>query len=471
MDQNEAKDTERPTASGANGQPATPAVEVSSLTRTRSVDSQLPLLASFRDVESAASTDVASTTIPLPNLIAELHVDPAAAHPPAVTATTVDLAAHAASSTTRPAVAPAPSAAATAAEASRESQRASSARKTKRRQLLSQEPKECKKKGRRACLQTNMDQHKAKSTERPTAGGVKGQPATPAAEAPSLTRIRSVDSAFPLLASLRDAESTASAAAASTLAPAPLPNLTAELHVDPKAHPPAVTATTLDLAARAASSTTRAAVAPAPSAAATATEASSANRHAYFAWVMQRKFFQRQSDVEREVLRLQEAPWRASNEQPRPEEQEAGGGGFGRTSSDMQIACTGRIYPCEVCRYHFDVNLDRRQVLFNWFRDSNNLENHLSFLCGLIFTIGLAMSLTFFWLEYAHRTTNMSWLLTVPLGIAFAFHSIVWLSAASFFLWLYPKAFWTWKQQTLLDISRALVSLATRSDMVADQLP
>lgn len=317
-------------------------------------------------------------------------------------------------------------------------------------------------------MQMNMDQNKSNDMDRPTPSGVSGQPATPVVEAPGLTRTPSVDSVLRVLATLLDLESAASVDVASTMATAPLP--IPELYVDPGAHPPAVTATTVDWATHVASSTTRSAVAPAPAAAATAAEASDENPNTSFAWKSKRESSKRQSAEATKVSRPQSRQQRARNQQTSFQGTQQGRVAAVR-NHNVQATYNCRVYPCEVCRYHFDVSLERQQALVNWFRDSNNIEHHLSFLCGLIFTISLSMLLTFFWLEYARRTVNVSWLLAVPLRIAFAIHSFVWVSTALFFLWLYPKEFWTWKNQTLPDISRTLIHLATGSDSVAAEVP
>lgn len=121
-------------------------------------------------------------------------------------------------------------------------------------------------------------------------------------------------------------------------------------------------------------------------------------------------------------------------------------------------------YPCDVCGYHYDFQLDRRQAFVNWFRFGGNLGYHLLFVLSVLFAISVSMALTFAWLEAARRMENVSLLLTVPLGIAFAVHSCMWASLALYSLWQYPKAFWRWKNQTLPLVARQLLSMTTTTD-------
>ncbi|XP_037556188.1 uncharacterized protein LOC119433118 [Dermacentor silvarum] len=167
-------------------------------------------------------------------------------------------------------------------------------------------------------------------------------------------------------------------------------------------------------------------------------------------------------------LERQEAATRQAPRRQRPAHRPLGDD---RNASVVRGTYCARAYPCDTCRYHFDVRLDRREALLNWFRDSDNLDNHVLFLLSVLFASGLAMSLTFAWLEASHRMANRSLWLNVPLGIAFAVHSCLWASVALYCLWQYPKAFWRWKNQTLPLVAQHFIRMTTTSDPAADQMP
>ncbi|XP_054920376.1 uncharacterized protein [Dermacentor andersoni] len=303
----------------------------------------------------------------------------------------------------------------------------------------------------------NMDQSNSENTTPPpTASGVTDQPTTLA----GLTRNPSTASTFPLLTALLDSESAVDVA--STMTPPQCPASVAAAHENPAAHPFAALATTTDSAAHVASSTA-AEVMAVPSTTASAAAAAAAaepineNVSTIFRWNTSWAHLERQEAATRQAPIRQRPP--------------QGPLGDDRNARVVRETYYAKAYPCDICRYHFDVHLDRREALVNWFRDSDNLDYHVLFLLSVLFATGLSMSLTFAWLEASQWMANWPLWLTVPLGIALAVHSCVWACVALYCLWQYPKAFWRWKNQTLPLVAQHFLRMTTTSDPAADQMP
>ncbi|KAL1430727.1 hypothetical protein MTO96_002330 [Rhipicephalus appendiculatus] len=60
-----------------------------------------------------------------------------------------------------------------------------------------------------------------------------------------------------------------------------------------------------------------------------------------------------------------------------------------RDTSVVRGTYNATAYPCDTCRYHFDIRLNRREAFVNWFRDRDNADNHVFFLLSLLFAISL----------------------------------------------------------------------------------
>ncbi|XP_077500864.1 uncharacterized protein LOC144111439 [Amblyomma americanum] len=103
--------------------------------------------------------------------------------------------------------------------------------------------------------------------------------------------------------------------------------------------------------------------------------------------------------------------------------------------------------------------MDRRQAFLDWFRDERNLEHHVLFGMSLLLATSLSLALTLSWLEASRRMANLSWLLSVPLGLALLLHSCVWASLAVYGLWQYPMAYRRWKDEMLPMVGRHFVSM------------
>ncbi|KAL3199403.1 hypothetical protein MRX96_014046 [Rhipicephalus microplus] len=282
-----------------------------------------------------------------------------------------------------------------------------------------------------------MEKSSAENVAHTSAGSVSDQPSTPPDEAPCLTRrpsLSSTDSAYPLLASLLDCASASAVDVASTMTPY-LPSIEV-VHVNPAPHPLAVSAAAVDSTEHRAPPVETDASAGSSSATIVAVAAAGPQNE-----TSQTPF-----------------TWKTNP-------------GDVRNTSVVRGTYHATAYPCDTCRYHFDIRLNRREAFVNWFRDGDNMDIHVFFLVSLLFATSLLMSLTFAWLEATRRMANMSLLLTVPLGIAFAVHSCLWASVAFFVLWLYPRAFWRWKNQTLPLVAQHFLRMTTASDPAADQVP
>ncbi|XP_037526640.2 uncharacterized protein LOC119404110 [Rhipicephalus sanguineus] len=240
----------------------------------------------------------------------------------------------------------------------------------------------------------------------------------------------------------------------------PYPAPIAAMHVNPAPHPPAVSAPAVDSTAHGASPAEADVTAgPSSTAATAAATAGPQNETSQkpFTWKTNPALLARQETAARQVPSRQSSSRRHISDV--------------RHTGAIRGTYNATAYPCDTCRYHFDIRLDRREAFVNWFRDGDNTDNHVFFVLSLLFAISLSMSLTFAWLEATHRMANMSLLLTVPLGIAFAVHSFLWASLALYCLWLYPRAFWRWKNQTLPLVAQHFLRMTTTPDPAADQVP
>ncbi|XP_049514322.1 uncharacterized protein LOC125941333 [Dermacentor silvarum] len=209
-----------------------------------------------------------------------------------------------------------------------------------------------------------MDQNKDGNTTKPTASGGSDQPAMPPDETSSLARSPSMASAFPLLAALRD---SASAAAAddvdSTTIPTPRPIAIAAVHANPAAQQPQVPSTAVDAAVHVASSSTDAAVNHVPSTA-TAGGAKNETPRGTFTWKTNRALLNNQRAAARMASGTDTRPRKAHSPPRRSQDRQ----------QDYELQMTWRTrtncvvgeckrYPCDVCGYHYDFQLDRRQVI------------------------------------------------------------------------------------------------------------
>ncbi|XP_075730720.1 uncharacterized protein LOC142774210 [Rhipicephalus microplus] len=271
-----------------------------------------------------------------------------------------------------------------------------------------------------------MEKSSAENVAQTSAGSVIDQPLTPPDEAPCLTRrpsLSSTDSAYPLLASLLDCASASAVDVASTMTPY-LPSIEV-VHVNPAPHPLAVSAAAVDSTEHRAPPVETDASAGSSSATIVALAAAAGPQNETyqtpFTWKTNPAVLARQETATRQVPRRQ-----ASSRMLL---------GDVRDTSVVRGTYNATAYPCDTCRYHFDIRLNRREAFVNWFRDGDNMDIHVFFLVSLLFATSLLMSLTFAWLEATRRMANMSLLLTVPLGIAFAVHSCLWASVAFFVLW------------------------------------